>query len=45
MDGFVRISKYAGMREDLVQAGGGNSAFKISPEKCLLRHRDSNWQK
>lgn len=37
MDGFVRISKYAGMREDLVQAGGGNSAFKISPEKMFIK--------
>lgn len=37
MDGFVKISRYAGMREDLVQAGGGNSAFKISPEKMFIK--------
>ena len=37
MKGFVKISKYAGMREDLVQAGGGNSAFKISPDKMVIK--------
>ena len=26
--GLVEISKYAGMREDLVQAGGGNTSVK-----------------
>jgi rhamnose utilization protein RhaD (predicted bifunctional aldolase and dehydrogenase) len=26
---FVRLSKYAGMREDLVQAGGGNTSVKL----------------
>ena len=30
MNSFVKISRYAGMREDLVQAGGGNSAYKIT---------------
>ena len=28
MNGFIKISHYAGMREDLVQASGGNSSFK-----------------
>lgn len=37
MKGFVKISKYAGMREDLVQAGGGNSSFKISDEKMAIK--------
>lgn len=37
MKEFLNISKYAGMREDLVQAGGGNSSIKISPEKMLIK--------
>ena len=37
MEGFVKISKYAGMREDLVQAGGGNSSFKISDDKMAVK--------
>ncbi|MDD6237512.1 MAG: class II aldolase/adducin family protein [Clostridiales bacterium] len=37
MKGFVKISKYSGMREDLVQAGGGNSSFKISEEKMAIK--------
>ena len=35
IDRFVHLSKYAGMREDLVQAGGGNSSVKID-EKIML---------
>lgn len=37
MQGFVKISKYAGMREDLVQAGGGNSSYKISEEEMAIK--------
>lgn len=37
MKGFVKISKYSGMREDLVQAGGGNSSFKISKDKMAIK--------
>lgn len=37
MKDFIKMSKYAGMREDLVQAGGGNSAFKITDEKMLIK--------
>ena len=37
MKNFVKMSKYAGMREDLVQAGGGNSAFKISPDRMAIK--------
>ena len=37
MEGFVRISRYAGMREDLVQASGGNSSFKISRNKMVIK--------
>ena len=35
MKSFVKISKYAGMREDLVQAGGGNSAFKLQNDRMV----------
>lgn len=37
MRGFIEISRYAGMREDLVQAGGGNSSYKESPEKMYIK--------
>ena len=37
MKGFVKISRYAGMREDLVQAGGGNSSFKISESRMAIK--------
>ncbi len=37
MKDFLKMSKYAGMREDLVQAGGGNSAFKIEPNKMVIK--------
>lgn len=37
MKDFITMSKYAGMREDLVQAGGGNSAFKISPQRMAIK--------
>lgn len=37
MKEFVEMSKYAGMREDLVQAGGGNSSYKISPDKMVIK--------
>ncbi len=42
MDGFVEMSKYAGMREDLVQAGGGNSSCK--PEKNRMVIKASGYQ-
>ncbi len=35
MNDFIEMSKYAGMREDLVQAGGGNSAFRCGLIVCL----------
>jgi len=34
---FIRISRFAGMREDLVQAGGGNSAYKIEMNKMVIK--------
>ncbi|MBO6205627.1 MAG: class II aldolase [Lachnospiraceae bacterium] len=37
MKGFVKISRYAGMREDLVQAGGGNTSFKISDTQMIIK--------
>lgn len=37
MKNFVLMSKYAGMREDLVQAGGGNSAYKLEPNKMAIK--------
>jgi len=37
MKDFLLISKYAGMREDLVQAGGGNSSLKIDGERMLIK--------
>ncbi len=37
MKDFIRISRYAGMREDLVQAGGGNSSFKLSDEEMVIK--------
>ena len=37
MTNFIYLSRYAGMREDLVQAGGGNSSVKISSDKMVLK--------
>ena len=37
MNGFIKISQYSGMREDLVQAGGGNSAFKIDSTQMAIK--------
>ncbi|MGN1167359.1 MAG: class II aldolase/adducin family protein [Lachnospiraceae bacterium] len=37
MKGFVKMSRYAGMREDLVQAGGGNSSFKLDKERMVIK--------
>lgn len=37
MNNFIEMSKYAGMREDLVQAGGGNSAYKISRKRMVIK--------
>lgn len=34
---LVNISRYAGMREDLVQAGGGNTSVKISDTEMLIK--------
>lgn len=37
MKAFIEMSKYAGMREDLVQAGGGNSACKTDAERMAVK--------
>ncbi len=37
LEDFISISRYAGMREDLVQAGGGNSSVKIDGETMLIK--------
>lgn len=37
MNKFIEMSKYAGMREDLVQAGGGNSSYKIKPDRMAIK--------
>lgn len=37
MKSFTKMSKYAGMREDLVQAGGGNSAYKIAQDRMVIK--------
>lgn len=34
---FVRLTRYAGMREDLVQAGGGNSSVKLEDGQMLIK--------
>ena len=34
---LIQISKYAGMREDLVQTGGGNSSVKLGPGCMLIK--------
>ncbi|MBO7484677.1 MAG: class II aldolase/adducin family protein [Spirochaetaceae bacterium] len=37
MNDFIYLSRYSGMREDLVQAGGGNSSVKLSPSHMLIK--------
>lgn len=37
MEHFIEMSRYAGMREDLVQAGGGNSSVKLESGKMLIK--------
>ena len=35
--GLIYMSKYAGMRNDLAQAGGGNTSVKINDEDMLIK--------
>ncbi|MBX3100944.1 MAG: class II aldolase [Bacteroidetes bacterium] len=37
LEALVRLSKYAGMRLDLVQAGGGNSSVKLADGQMLIK--------
>lgn len=37
MQGFIKISKYAGMRNDLAQAGGGNTSVKLDDKVMLVK--------
>lgn len=37
MKDFLAISKYAGMREDLVQAGGGNTSLKLDQKRMVIK--------
>lgn len=37
MQDFIRISKYAGMRNDLAQAGGGNTSVKLDEQIMLVK--------
>ncbi|RRD40757.1 class II aldolase [Leptotrichia sp. OH3620_COT-345] len=37
IDELVKMSKYAGMREDLVQAGGGNTSVKINDKIMYIK--------
>lgn len=34
---FIKMSKYAGAREDLVQAGGGNSSYKYTQDRMIIK--------
>lgn len=34
---LLKISRYAGMREDLIQAAGGNTSIKISDTEMLIK--------
>lgn len=36
MQDFIKISKYAGMRNDLAQAGGGNTSVKLDDHIMLV---------
>lgn len=37
LEELTQISRYAGMREDLVQAGGGNTSAKVSTDRMLIK--------
>lgn len=42
MQDFIKISKYAGMRNDLAQAGGGNTSVK--PDDHIMLVKSSGYQ-
>jgi|TARA_B100001093_G_scaffold456117_1_gene466814 rhamnose utilization protein RhaD (predicted bifunctional aldolase and dehydrogenase) len=37
LDQFISLSKYAGERFDMIQAGGGNTSVKISDKKMIIK--------
>ena len=37
MQDFIKISKYEGMRNDLAQAGGGNTSVKLDDHIMLVK--------
>lgn len=37
MKDFITISRYAGMREDLIQAGGGNTSVKLDKNQMVIK--------
>lgn len=37
IDELIKISKYAGMREDLIQASGGNSSVKLDSKRMAIK--------
>ncbi len=37
MQDFIKISRYAGMRNDLAQAGGGNTSVKLDDHIMLVK--------
>ena len=39
---FVKMSQYVGAREDLIQAGGGNTAVKL--DDCNMAIKASGYQ-
>lgn len=37
IESLIKLSKYAGMREDIIQAGGGNTSVKIDDETMFIK--------
>ena len=35
IESLIKLSKYSGMREDIIQAGGGNTSVKLTMKQCL----------
>ena len=37
IESLIKLSKYSGMREDIIQAGGGNTSVKINDETMFIK--------
>ena len=37
IESLIKLSKYSGMREDIIQAGGGNTSVKIDNETMFIK--------